>query len=71
MTITVRLLKDCDIPCKVWKTYCDCCGPEPTGEWDKCFFLAGDEFDPEEYRNEKDISGLTLGVDYAVIKVEA
>ena len=61
----IKFLKKCTAPKECWETYCECCGPEPTG-WIDEIFLPGEEIDPEECFAQVDLSGLEKNVDYEI-----
>lgn len=46
---------------------CSCCGPQPAGS-ERINFYKGEEYDPEEYGHEIDLSGLTFREDYDIIE---
>lgn len=65
----IKFLQDCTAPQEVYKTLCECCGPEKYGSEDT-FFGVNEELDPDgNYTNNKiDLSGLKFGVHYTIIE---
>ena len=64
--MTLKFIKQCVAPQQVWRTHCDCCGPEMDGWQDTTFFI-GEEHDPEENYNVIDISKLKYNIDYVIL----
>jgi hypothetical protein len=63
--IKIKFLKEVEAPQAVWRTRCDCCGPQFEG-WQKSWFYNGEEIDPNEQYHQVDLRNLVLGIDYAI-----
>ena len=68
--IEIRFLRDARAPQQLFRTHCECCGPQFEG-WEDTFFLKGEELDPDETYHKVDLRGLKLGEDFEIIKFEA
>lgn len=66
--IKIKFLRTVEAPQQVFRTHCDCCGPEFEGMVNRMFFK-DEEIDPLELRNRVDLSGLTLDVDYRILNL--
>lgn len=63
----IRFLRKCVAPQNRMEIRCSCCGPQPAGS-ERINFYKGEEYDPEEYGHEIDLSGLTFREDYDIIE---
>jgi hypothetical protein len=69
--VKIRFLKNCEAP-QEWSREvhgsCDCCRHYENAGYEREFFSAGQEEDPNEENRKIDLSGLTYRVDYDIIE---
>ena len=66
-SIKIKFLRNIEVPMQNWVTRCECCGPEMDG-YEPAFFQRDEVVDPDELHCRLDLTGLTLGTDYAIVE---